>query len=668
MRLCACCVIGVLAFLTPARADVVKLDVQERVDVLEGRTFGDAGAYEKLRGVIHFAWDPKAEANQRVVDIDLAQTDDAGLVTASATFMVLQPKDPAKRSGVGLLEVSNRGGKASLAYFNGARSSRNPSEERDFGDGYLLEQGLTIIWVGWQWDVPQRPDLLRIRVPAASEDGETIYGYARADWVTDQPLASLPLGHRGHEAYPVARPADEGNVLTVRDGRDEPRRVIDRDTWRFERKTAQGAAPSPTWITMDQPTAAGKIYELVYHTKRPRVVGLGLAAVRDTIAYAKHDESCPFGIDVGVAFGVSQTGRFLRHFIYQGFNSDEDGQIAFDGMLVHTAGAGRGSFNHRFAQPSRDAHRYSAFLYPTDVFPFTDEPVTDEETGITDGLFAHTPAEHLPRIFYTNTGYEYWGRAASLIHTTPDGTADVEPPDNVRVYHLASAQHVPGGNIARGRPMSDGVLAYFNSSLDFRSVQRALLERLIDWTANDVAPPPSRYPRISEGTLVPIESLQFPEIVGIKSPAVAHTAYRVDYGPRWAEGIIDKQPPDVGEPFVVLVPQVDEYGNELGGVRTLETRVPLATYTPWSLRAPIPPADELRDFYGMVCPLPRVERGEDARDSRPPVEALYGSKDEFLDMARQAVDDMIQEGFLLERDVPIVLDRAAAMWDWVIGR
>lgn len=657
-----------VALACPSLADVSEVEIHERVDILEGRPFGDAGAYEKLSGVIRFTWDPDAEANRRIVDIDLAETDEDGMVTAAATFMVLQPKDPAKRSGVALLEVSNRGGKASLAYFNGARSNRNPEAERDFGDGFLLEKGLTIIWVGWQWDVPKRPHQLYLNVPAAMDDGEAIYGYARADWVTDRPLDTLPLGHRSHDAYPVARPDDEGNVLTVRDGRDEPRRVIDRESWKFARKTNAGIVPSPDWGTLDEPTEVGKIYELVYHTKRPRVVGLGLAAVRDTIAYAKHDESCEFGVDVGVAFGVSQTGRFLRHFIYEGFNTDEEGNIAFDGMLIHTAGAGRGSFNHRFAQPSRDAHRYSAFFYPTDLFPFTDASHTDEVTGDTDGLFAHTPREHLPKIFYTNTGYEYWGRAASLIHTTPDGTKDVEPPDNVRIYHLASAQHTPGGNISRNQPISDGALAFHNSSLDFRSVERALLWQLIDWTANDATPPASRYPRIDNGTLVPIEELQFPLIKGVQVPDRAHVAYRMDYGPRWDEGIIDKQPPDVGEPFVVLVPQVDEFGNEIGGLRMLATRVPVATYTPWALRMPQPPQEELRDFFGMVSPLPRIEKGEDAHDDRPPIEVLYGSKQEFLDKSRRAAEQMVEEGFLLERDIPIVLERAGATWDWVVRR
>lgn len=666
MKRLVCCAAAAMAW--QAAADVREVVINERVDVLDGRAFGVAGAYEKISGVVHFAWDPASEANRRVVDIDLAPTDEEGLVTASGNFMVLQPKDPAKRSGVGLLEVSNRGGKASLAYFNVARGNRNPSEPQDFGDGYLLEQGLTIIWVGWQWDVPKSPDQLYLKVPIATEAGETIYGYARADWVADRPLDVLPLGHRNHDAYPVSRPRDEGNVLTVRDGRDDPRRVIDRDTWRFAKKERGQVLPSPTSIVLDHPTEAGKIYELVYHTARPRVVGLGLAAVRDMIAYAKHDEACPFGIEAGVAFGVSQTGRFLRHFIYQGFNTDEEGRIAFDAMLIHTAGAGRGSFNHRFAQPSRDAHRYSAFFYPTDIYPFADVTLTDEVTGASDGLFAHTPAEHLPKVFYTNTGYEYWGRAASLLHTTPDGASDVELPDNVRIYHLASAQHVPGGVIQRGTPIAPDVLAYLNSSLDFRSVERALLHRLIAWTVEGDHPPDSAYPRIADGSLVPIDQLQFPTIHGVEVPDRAHVAYRMDYGSRWDEGIIDTQPPDVGEAFAVLVPQVDTFGNEIGGVRTLETRVPLATYTPWALRAPRPPQQELRDFYGMVCPLPRIEHEEDVNDDRPPVEALYGSREEYLGEARRAAEQMVEEGFLLERDIPIVVDRAGAMWDWVVGR
>src|SRR5205823_6640441 len=326
----------------------------------------------------------------------------------------------------------------------------------------------------------------------------------------------------------------------------------------------------------------GKIYELVYRARDPVVVGIGLAAVRAVISWARYDARSEFPVTAAIGAGISQSGRFLRHFLYQGFNTDEAGRKVFDGLLVHTAGAGRGSFNHRFAQPSRDAHRFSAFFYPTDLFPFTTRTQTDPETGIRDGLLARLEPAHRPKIFFTNTGYEYWGRTASLIHTSPDGRADVAPLPSERIYHLAGGQHFIGGF-----PPSVGERAghaYRNNPLDFLVTLRALLARLVDWVVDDRTPPESAYPTLGAGTLVPIAALKLPAIPDVVAPSVIHEAYRVDYGPRWAAGIITREPPAIGPPFPALVSQVDADGNEMAGVRGLELLVPLATYTPWQLR------------------------------------------------------------------------------------
>ena len=255
----------------------------------------------------------------------------------------------------------------------------------------------------------------------------------------------------------------------------------------------------------------------------PRVVGLGLAAIRDTLSYAKHDETSLFPVEQGVGFGASQSGRFLRHFIYQGFNVDERGRKVFDGMLIHTAGAGRGSFNHRFAQPSRDAHRYSSFFYPTDLFPFTGREQRDPLSGAEDGLFeSYKDAAELPKIMYTNTAYDYWGRAASAIHTTPDGTEDVELLPNERLYVLGGGQHYVGAWPPSARDRVPGSAAYRGNPLDFRPTLRALLAHLIEWVAQDREPPASAYPTIRGHTLVPPEALAFPVIPGLTRPGRPH--------------------------------------------------------------------------------------------------------------------------------------------------
>lgn len=668
--------VGLLAPLLPwewAEGEVVRVVVDRREDLLGGREWGDRGAYEKLVGRMFFAFDPGHPSNAAIVDLQWAPRNASGMVEAWAEFMVLQPKNSARRRNLAWVEVGNRGGKASLRYFNrAAGSALDPTMEEDFGDGLLLTEGLTIIWVGWQWDVPEQVGLLRLHSTAARLADGAIQGPVRADWTVDEDVEVLFLGHRGHRAYLPVSADHPGHLLTVRDGRLAPRQVIPRDQWRFLPAEGEQQAGQMSGIAVEGGFRAGKIYELVYVSQDPRVAGLGLAVVRDVLSYAKYRLDSQFPVRSGIAFGVSQTGRFLRHFLYQGFNTDEKGRKVFDGMLIHTAGAGRGSFNHRFAQPSRDAHRYSAFFYPTDLFPFTSRTQRDPLSGRDDGLFARQRPDHLPLVFYTNTGYEYWGRAASLIHTSVDGRQDVAPMENERIYHLAGGQHFVGAFPPSEETLmpGQGIPAYRGNPLDFSLILRSLALRLVDWVEGKSPPPASAYPRIGDGTLVPLSGLAFPSLPGISQPSAAHEAYRMDYGPRWlSEGIIDQEPPGVGAPFPSLVPQVDGLGNEMSGVRSPEVRAPLATYTPWSLRLGYPGAtDELVDFLGTFIPLSRTEEERrDRGDPRPSLQALYGGKDVYMERIRAATRELVREGFLLPSDAFIAVEAAEARWEWLMG-
>ncbi len=662
-------VIG-LATPTSMWAEVLRIVIDERVDVLEGRAFGGVGVYEKIVGRVFFVFDPANPMNARIVDLDKAPRNADGLVEVWANFVVLQPKDPSRSARTALLEVSNRGGKASLSYFNGARGSRNPELEEHFGDGLLMRHGLTVIWVGWQHDVPDQEHILKSHLPVATEGADAIRGLVRSDWTVDRATNTLGLGHRTQIAYPVADTGHADNVLTVRDGRMAPRRVIPKLDWSFARLENDRVVFDSTSIHMERGFEAGKIYEMVYVAEEPTVVGLGLAIIRDMMSYAKYGEDRLFPVDRGIAIGISQTGRFLRHFVYQGFNTDERNRKVFDGLMVHTAGAGRGSFNHRFAQPSRDAHPYSAFFYPTDIFPFTSRTQTDPETGDIDGLFAHQHNDaHLPRIFYTNTGYEYWGRAASLIHTTVDGR-DIELYPNERVYHLASGQHGVGRFPPPDNSRLPNTNAYRGNPLHFQYTIRSLLVQMMDWAWDVSSPPPSMYPKVAAGTLVPVEQVEFPELAGLAFPKVAHDAYRAYYGSRWQQGIIDIQPPQLGKRFPVMVPQVDRIGNERGGVPTVEILAPLATYAPWNLRTGFSGGtDALTNFTGTYIPLAKTEEERrSSGDPRPSIEALYRDKDDYLRAAEEAARSLAERGLLLDEHVDAVVARAEAHWDWVMSR
>jgi Alpha/beta hydrolase domain len=652
-----------LAGAHPATAEVRRLVVTARQDVL-------GGDYEKLSGSVELELDPAHPANAVIVDLDRAPRNARGRVEASADFVVLRPRRPPGRGSTALLEVSNRGGKAVLPYFNRAAWSNDPATDTDFGDRLLMRLNLTLIWVGWQFDVPRQVDLMRLRAPVASEGGRPIDGLVRSDWTVERPTTTLPLAHRDHVAYPVADPQHADNVLTVRAARLGPRETVPRDRWRFARLEDGRPVDDPRHVHLAGGFQPGRIYELVYRAQDPVVVGIGLAAVRDIVSWARYEPRSEFAVTAALGFGVSQSGRFLRHFLYQGFNTDEAGRRVFDGMLIHTAGAGRGSFNHRFGQPSRDAHRFSAFFYPTDLFPFTSRTQTDPETGLADGLLARSadrPA-HRPKIFFTNTGYEYWGRAASLIHTSPDGRADVAPLPNERIYHLAGGQHFIGSFPPSASERAGQV--YRGNPLDFLVTMRALLVRLVEWVVDDRTPPASAYPTLAAATLVPIGALKLPRIPDVTAPRVIHQAHRVDYGPRWAAGIITREPPGIGSPFPALVSQVDADGNEVAGVRSVELLAPLATYTPWQLRGGAgSDAGELTDFLGTYVPFPRTDAERQRwSDSRQSLERRYPDKRAYLATAARAAESLAGAGLLLREDVPRVLERAERNWDWIMNR
>jgi hypothetical protein len=338
--------------------------------------------------------------------------------------------------------------------------------------------------------------------------------------------------------------------------------------------------------------------------------------------------------------------------------------MALDGVLAHVAGAGRGSFNYRFAQPSRDAQPTSSAFFPTDIFPFTDEPERDPLTGDSGGLLDRAKADKtVPRIFFSNTSYEYWGRVASLIHTSTDGKRDAAISDDVRIYHFTGLQHFSGSfPPVKGKDDMSGQQP--QSPLPIRYFWRAMITNMDAWVRDDTAPPPSSYPRIADGNLVPLERFAFPAIAGVNKPHEANEAVRIDFGPNWRDGILAIQPPKVGPAFPVLVPQVDADGNEPDGVRLPEITVPLATYTGWNLRDPsIGAADQRLPFEGSYIPFPKTaaER-QRTGDPRKSIAERYAGKDEYLAKFKTAVDALVAQRWILNEDREAFLDRGMLEW------
>jgi hypothetical protein len=653
------------------QAHVIRIVVDSRQPMAGGRAFGAAGAYERVVGRVFYAFDPSNPHNRQIVDLSLAPRNSAGEVEAWGEIVILRPVDPAKASGLTLVDVVNRGGQTTFVFNLGARRDLPPDSAEYYGDAFLLNRGVTIVAIGWQFDAPVQASLLHFAAPPVGDKEHPVTGLVRADATIDAPIRTMSLGHTVGNSraagYPVEDPNDPANVLTVRDDPVGERRVVPRSAWRFAREDRDGTVvDDPRSIYMREGFQPGKIYEAVYRAKDPVVVGAGMAAVRDIISFLKHDPGSPAPTRFGVAYGVSQTGRFLRHFLYQGFNTDEEGRPAFDGIFAHTAGAGRGSFNHRFAQPSRDAQPYTTFFYPTDVFPFTSTEETDPETGIAGSLVQNVG--DMPKVFYVDGGYEYWGRAASLTHTTVDGRKDVPFTDLERRYVIASAQHSSPAPFPPPPASRDQAApSYRGNVLDQRLALRALFVALSDWVMRGTPPPPSCYPTLAKDELVAPAGRSFPSIPGVAAARIPMQPYRLDFGPRWKEGIIDVEPPNLGAAFTVLVPPVDRFGNDAPGIRSIELRVPLATYLPWRLRTGLPSGtDRLVSFTGSFVPLPRTEQERTASgDARPSLESLYASRETFLQKVDAAAAALVGERLLLEQDVAAARQRMADTWDFI---
>ena len=662
-----------LAFLavSTASAEVVRIEVDSRTGVAGGTRYGLAGSYERITGTVYFAVDPDNPANQIITDIDLAPRNADGKVEFHSNFFMLKPKNVADGNGTIVYEVSNRGGKGMLSYYNNAVGSRNPQTADEMGDGFLLEQGFTLLWLGWQFDVPVRDGQLRVHPPIATDDGTPITGLVRSEIIVREPADDWSLADRNHIPYAVVDPDDPANTMTVRDGVDQPRRVVPRSQWRFARRSDGGrVVDDPTRVLLENGFQPGKIYDVVYRAQDPPVAGLGLAAIRDMMSHLKYEDTPELSIpasalDHAIGWGVSQSGRVLRTFLYDGFNQDEAGRKAFDGVMAHVAGGGRGSFNVRFAQPSRDGHPFLNKLYPSDIFPFTDVVQSDPATDMRDGLLAGIQPAHMPKVFYTNSSYEYWGRTASLIHTSLDGSADAALMDNVRVYSFAGGQHGPGRF-----PPRQTIGQQLSNPNDYSWFLRSLLLKMDTWVKDGAAPPDSRHPTVGSDELVRFENFEFPSLPRVGQPAEPHKAYRVVYGPEFrSKGITAVEPPEVLSEFPILVPAVDDDGNETAGLMMPEVAVPLATYTGWNLfRAEAGPTDVLSSMQGSYIPFPLTEADRRRRgDPRPSVEDRYGSRAEYLGRVSEAALSLVDEGYLLAEDMAPIVAQAGRHWDYLMN-
>ena len=661
----------------------IALHQLDRFEVAGGAAFGNAGAYERIDLRAHITVDPMSPQETGVVDLDLAERDADGMVVFSTDVQILKPIDPARANRRLFVELCNRGNKRCLQFFNDAPGTNDPREPADFGNGFLMRRGYSVCWIAWQGDILPGNGRITMKLPVTGTADAPITGLVRSEFIPGGPgQTTYPLsGWISTRSHPTVSRDTSNASLTRRRYPDDPPEVIPPDRWMFARTEGgrgldnQGAevsvVPSDTHIHLPGGFEPGWIYELIYEGRDPLVLGLGHVAVRDVTSFLRNHPADREGranpllenggaVEKVYAWGRSQTGRYLRDFVHQGFNADGQGRRVFDGILPHVSGGGLLWMNHRFANAVRPAgQEYEDHLTPADRFPFSYAQSTDHQTGKTDAILKRPESD--PLVLHSQSATEYWQRRGSLVHTTTDGT-DLEQPENVRVYLWSSSQHFadplltdPSSTVCRE------LINVVITSMLFR----ALLDAMDAWATDGTPPPESRIPKRSDGTLATGAEWRsaFPDIPGVMLPRGPARLPLLDWGTDADNGIL-KEPPDIvaRDGYAVQVPTVDADGNDTAGVRAPMVIAPLATYTGWNIRKRGFGHGAMHEFTGSTIPFPEtaVERKQTG-DPRRSLEERYGDADGYVAAIRKAAEALVTERLMVAEDVERCVN-AAQNW------
>ena len=622
----------------PAKPSV-RVEITSRTPAYGGASFGEVGPYEKLTGVAHMRIDPKAAANRGVVDLDRAPRAADGLVDYDVDVVILRPRDGRKARRVMIYDVVNRGVKTVPSMLNGG-SFTSMESAKDAGDGFALRHGYTIVFSGWQGDVAG-PQMLGARFPVATDDGRPITGRVSTEAVFDdlkRNRVTLP--------YPAATMDPASVRVTVRARADDPPRALAASNWCFEDERH-------VLLTRPADMDAGAIYQVSYLARDPKVMGLGFASVRDLVAFLRHADAqagnpladiaaapcernarggcakAAAGVfDSVVAFGASQSGRYLRDFVWQGFNRDLDGARVFDGVIAMIPGGRRTFTNVRFAEPGRFSRQHEDHEVPGFDFPFAYATLRDPVTGRTDGVLKRCSADGTcPKVFHIDTSAEFWQAGASLVGT--GGTDhDVAQPANVRAYMIAGGAHAPTMTMPACRSPANPML--------YTPLVRGLAARMIDWTLDRQDPPASRWPSLAKGELQPLEKLKTPDLSAA--------------GLTWPK-VVNRPIPPAGSAssWPALVPVVDADGNDAPGVRMPQVAAPDGTYLGWNLRKPGYAEGDLCLIFGAFVPFAQNAAARGG-DPRPSMAERYPNGERSVKL-REAAAALGREGFLLQEDV-----------------
>lgn len=645
--------IAILALCTPAlqaQAEVSRIEIRNR------ETLGDAGAanqYEAIRGEIFYTLDPTDSGNQRIVDISLAPLNSEGLVEYSADFELFVPKGETKSDAL-LYSVNNRGG-----------STVPPELGQDYP---LTNKGYTYLVTGWINELEPGAGRVRLHAPIVRNGDEDLTGLVRYEIISNRPGNNINIAGENHLAYAPSERGMGEATLTKRMNQLDPREVIPREQFSFAIVPVPESNQPMVSLVLQGGFEPGVIYELIYEAKDPVLSGAGMAGIRDMVSLLRNGTDDPklaqqvaaLGapeIKHTVAWGISQSGRLLRQFVHHGFNADLEGRRVFDGIVPVIAGAGFGMFNTRFAMPTRTNGQHENLLYPNDYFPFTYGESTDPFSGRVDGILMQSRRSNTePKVMHIQTSNEYWVRGGSLAHTNPEGTEDAIIPDNVRFYTIGGSQHGSGNGIpSTGR----GFGQLPSNHNRWTPISNTLLVAMVDWVSTNQLPPPSRYPKIADGTLVAshltngtINPEAWRPLPGYAHPKAMYQIGSTNFGERFLEsGIIDMHPMFSNDWYGAKVPKVNRDNNDLPQSTILPplTAVPLGTFVPWNLRNPMSGAEtELARLSGGYIPFAKTpEQAHANGDPRPALSKRYADADEYLREYERATEKLIEQGYLL---------------------
>jgi hypothetical protein len=629
------------AWLRPAAtpASVVeRFEIISRAPAFAGAPFDAGGEYETIVAVAHMRLDPAHPANRKIADIGLAAPKGRS-VQYKTDVVILRPREAGRASRTMLVELPNRGGWLFPVMANDADSE--PRKMATAGNGFTMRRGHTMVWIGWQGDVPLAADgsAAGMQLPVLTAGGARITGPSFAEIVFDKSAATGAM----QLAYPAASQDQAQATLSVRAHAGAAPVRIAAGAWRFD-------GPSAISFTRPDGFDAGAIYRFDYTATQPRLMGLGMAALRDVTAYLKSAEAgtvlADIKPDLAIGVGVSQAGRVLRDMIWQGFNQDPRGSKVFDGAMPLIAGSRKSFVNRRFAQPGRYSTQHLDHITYGDQFPFSYAVTTDPVSGQTDGIYQHCLATATcPKLMHIDSSVEFWQGRASLV--VDDGAGkDIALPDDVRTYLLSSTQHM-----AADRP-STGICKNASNPARQGPAVRALLDHLVDWARHGKLPPRGRYPRHADSMLTAPtrEAVGFPDIAGVDFPATINALTVVDYS-----GAMPR--PDPARAYQLFVPMVDVDGNEIAGIRLPDVAAPLATYSGWNLRRKGYAEGQLCGLNGAQLPFPVSARSGDARK---PIAQRYPNRLAYAKAVALAARDLRDQGLLLQEDVDRYIDRARA--------